>query len=360
MTDPRFTGLDLLDTPVFIVHGDGHLVFANPASESLLGLSRRELLRHRLQQLFHPADALEQALHTALEHNASYIEHDLELIAVQSGQPLHLAVNVTPLDNGSGEALIELRSLDQQLKIVNEERRLLQHQANRELIRNLAHEIKNPLGGIRGAAQLLEHELQDRPDLKEYTGVIKEEALRLQSLVDRMLAPHRRHVATEVNIHEVLERVRSIALAEYPQGLAIIRDYDVSLPALIADKEQLIQVVLNIVKNAIQAIKGTGQLVLRTRVARQATLARKRYALALKLQIIDNGPGIPEEIRDHLFTPLVTGRAEGTGLGLTLAQAFVHQHGGNIEFDSRPGHTCFTVLLPFTQETSHTAGKQGV
>jgi two-component system nitrogen regulation sensor histidine kinase GlnL len=148
--------------------------------------------------------------------------------------------------------------------------------------------------------------------------------------------------------------VRSIALAEYPQGLKIVCDYDVSVPSLIADKEQLIQVVLNLAKNAIQAMKGEGELIMRTRVARQVTLARKRYALALKLQIIDDGPGVPDEIRDHLFYPLVTGRAEGTGLGLTLAQAFVHQHGGSISFDSRPGYTCFTVLLPFNQEPGNT------
>jgi two-component system nitrogen regulation sensor histidine kinase GlnL len=195
---------------------------------------------------------------------------------------------------------------------------------------------------------LLEHELSDRPELKEYTEVIQEEALRLQSLVDRLLAPHRRHVRSEINIHEVLERVRSIALAEYPQGLVIRRDYDTSLPHMVADKEQLIQVVLNIVKNAVQAMKAKGEVILRTRVARQVTLARKRHVLALKLQIVDNGPGIPEEIRDHIFYPLVTGRAEGTGLGLTLAQAYVHQHGGSIEFESRPGQTCFTVMLPFS------------
>jgi two-component system nitrogen regulation sensor histidine kinase GlnL len=354
MISQSFAGLELLDTPVLIVHGDGSLVFANPACESLLGLSRRELLRHRLHELFLPGETLLQAIGSALAHNASYIEHDLELIAAHSNLALHVALSVTPVDIAAHQVLVELRPLDQQLKIVNEERRLLQHQANRELIRNLAHEIKNPLGGIRGAAQLLEHELQDKPDLKEYTEVIKEEALRLQSLVDRMLAPHRRHVVSEVNIHEVLERVRSIALAEYPEALHILRDYDVSLPLLIADKEQLIQVVLNLVKNAIQAMKGEGVLTLRTRVSRQVTLARKRHALALKLQIIDDGPGVPEEIRDHLFYPLVTGRAEGTGLGLTLAQAFVHQHGGSIEFDSRPGRTCFTVMLPFNQEPGHT------
>jgi two-component system nitrogen regulation sensor histidine kinase GlnL len=361
MTSPCFAGLELLDTPVVIVRRTGELVFANPASENLLGQGLRELMRHRFAALFLPNDALNQALATAFSHNASYIEHDLALNTAQTGQPLHVALTVTPIDAGATQALIELRPLDQQLRIVNEERRLLQHQANRELIRNLAHEIKNPLGGIRGAAQLLEHELQDRPELQEYTEVIKEEALRLQSLVDRMLAPHRRHVLGEVNIHEVLERVRSIALAEYPVGLAVRRDYDVSLPTLIADKEQLIQIVLNIVKNAIQALKGQGEVILRTRVARQTTLARKRHNLALKLQIVDNGPGIPDDIRDHLFYPLVTGRAEGTGLGLTLAQAYVHQHGGSIEFESQPGQTCFTVMLPFNQEHPHAiaAGAQG-
>ncbi|WP_247877802.1 nitrogen regulation protein NR(II) [Chromobacterium haemolyticum] len=350
MPPTSFAGLELLDTPVLIVDPDGALYFVNPACENLLALGSRELLRHSLFDLFQPCPALRQALSTALRHNASFIEHDLELVPQHSEQPLHIALSVAPVDADGGLALIELRPLDQQLKIANEERLLLQHQANRELIRNLAHEIKNPLGGIRGAAQLLEHELLDRPELKEYTAVIKEEALRLQSLVDRLLAPHRSHVRGEINIHEVLERVRSIALAEYPQGLQIRRDYDTSLPQLVADKEQLIQVALNIVKNAIQAMRGRGELVLRTRVARQVTLARKRHTLALKLQIIDDGPGIPDEIKDHIFYPLVTGRAEGTGLGLTLAQAFVHQHGGNIEFDSRPGQTCFTVTLPFATD----------
>lgn len=347
MTASHYAGLELLDTPVLIARADGRLEFVNPACENLLALGRRELLRHRLFDLFHESVPLRQALKTALSHNASFIEHDLELTVAHSELQLHVALSVTPVDAEGSLVLVELRPLDQQLKIANEERLLLQQQANRELIRNLAHEIKNPLGGIRGAAQLLEHELAERPELKEYTAVIKEEALRLQSLVDRLLAPHKRHVSSEVNIHEVLERVRSIVLAEYPSGLTLLRDYDTSLPTLIADKEQLIQVVLNIVRNAIQAMKGQGEIVLRSRVARQVTLARKRYTLALKLQIVDNGPGIPEDIRDHIFYPLVTGRAEGTGLGLTLAQAFVHQHGGTIEFDSRPGHTCFTVLLPF-------------
>jgi two-component system nitrogen regulation sensor histidine kinase GlnL len=247
--------------------------------------------------------------------------------------------------------ILEFHQIDKQLKIAREERMLLQQQANRELLRNLAHEIKNPLGGLRGAAQLLELELP-KPELKEYTQVIIKEADRLQSLMDRMLTPHRLPQYRLISIHEVLERVRSLLLAEHPQGITIRRDYDTSLPDISADQEQLIQVMLNIARNAAQAMHGQGEITLRTRVARQVTLAKKRYRLALMIQIIDNGPGIPENIREKIFYPLVSGREGGSGLGLTLAQTFVAQHHGSVECDSKPGRTCFTILLPVT-ETSH-------
>ncbi|HNX71305.1 nitrogen regulation protein NR(II) [Rivihabitans pingtungensis] len=346
MPDTAFAGLELLETATLAVCRDGGIRYVNPACENLLALSQKELLRHTLSSLFVDSRALVAGLRAAVTHDVSFTEHDLSLNTINQIS-LQVICTLTPINVAGCAALIELRPIEQQLKIANEERLLIQQAANRELIRNLAHEIKNPLGGIRGAAQLLAHELADRPDLKEYLDVITHEAVRLQQLLDRLLAPNRKHILGEVNIHEVLERVRSVALAEYPQGIAIRRDYDTSLPALTADKEQLIQVVLNIVRNAIQAMHGRGQIVLRTRVARQVTLARKRYQLAMLLQIIDNGPGIPAELKDHIFYPLVTGRAEGTGLGLTIAQTYVHQHGGTVEFDSRPGHTCFTVLLPF-------------
>ncbi len=346
MPDTAFAGLELLETATLAVCRDGGIRYVNPACENLLALSQKELLRHTLSSLFVDSRALLAGLRAAVTHDVSFTEHDLSLNTINQIS-LQVICTLTPINVAGCAALIELRPIEQQLKIANEERLLIQQAANRELIRNLAHEIKNPLGGIRGAAQLLAHELADRPDLKEYLDVITHEAVRLQQLLDRLLAPNRKHILGEVNIHEVLERVRSVALAEYPQGIAIRRDYDTSLPALTADKEQLIQVVLNIVRNAIQAMHGRGQIVLRTRVARQVTLARKRYQLAMLLQIIDNGPGIPTELKDHIFYPLVTGRAEGTGLGLTIAQTYVHQHGGTVEFDSRPGHTCFTVLLPF-------------
>ena len=346
MPETAFAGLELLETATLAVCRDGGIRYVNPACENLLALSQKELLRHTLSSLFVDSRALVAGLRAAVTHDVSFTEHDLSLNTINQIS-LQVICTLTPINVAGCAALIELRPIEQQLKIANEERLLIQQAANRELIRNLAHEIKNPLGGIRGAAQLLAHELADRPDLKEYLDVITHEAVRLQQLLDRLLAPNRKHILGEVNIHEVLERVRSVALAEYPQGIAIRRDYDTSLPALTADKEQLIQVVLNIVRNAIQAMHGRGQIVLRTRVARQLTLARKRYQLAMLLQIIDNGPGIPAELKDHIFYPLVTGRAEGTGLGLTIAQTYVHQHGGTVEFDSRPGHTCFTVLLPF-------------
>ncbi|MFM7331252.1 MAG: nitrogen regulation protein NR(II), partial [Brachymonas sp.] len=226
--------------------------------------------------------------------------------------------------------------------------------ANKELIRNLAHEIKNPLGGIRGAAQLLQMELPDK-SLTEYTQVIIHEADRLQTLVDRLLEPHRKpREIGEVNIHEVCERVRALILAEFPRGLKVVRDYDTSIPDFLGDKEQIIQAVLNIAHNAAQVLggesgritAGDARIVFKTRVARQVTLGKKRHRLALELHIEDNGPGIPPEIADRIFYPLVSGREGGSGLGLTLAQTFVQQHEGVIEVQSQPGRTEFTLCFP--------------
>src|SRR5712672_875554 len=263
---------------------------------------------------------------------------------------------MTPIDLGPYRVLMELRPIEKRLRVQREEQQLTQLVANRELIRNLAHEIKNPLGGLRGSAQLLEREL-DRPELREYTQVIIKEADRLQGLMDRMLTPHRPPNQVPMNIHEVCERVRSLVLAEFPEGIGVKRDYDVGLPEFRGDPEQLIQAVLNIARNAAQAIlgahadleqvtQGRGEITLRTRVARQVTLARRFHRLALELQVVDNGPGVPAEIREQIFYPLVSGREGGTGLGLTLAQTFVQQHHGVVECDSQPGRTSFRIVLP--------------
>ena len=339
-----FSGLDLLATSVILVDDDLRVIYANPAAEDLFAFSLKNVVGQPLAQLFTDSGEVIVSLNDVLGHNWSYTGRDLTL--TRPGQAsLHLNCLVTPIENAAARLLIEFRPIDQQLRIAREQRQMDQQQANRELIRNLAHEIRNPLGGLRGSAQLLERELE-RPELREYTQVIIKEADRLQALMDRLLTPHRPPQVAPLNIHEVLERVRSLVLAEFPAGIRIQRDYDASLPDFHGDKEQLIQAVLNIARNAAQALNGKGEIEFRTRAARQVTLARQRYKLALELQVIDNGPGIPEELRERIFYPLVSGRDGGSGLGLTLSQTFVQQHHGTIECDSKPGRTCFTIMLP--------------
>jgi len=347
VTLPPFLGLEHLSTAVILLDGHFRIAYANPAAENLFEISLSHINGLGLPQTFGSATTLTAAAEQALASNTSVTEHEL-IFPNASNTQLSVSCTTTPVEIDPVRLILEFHQIDKQLKIAREERMLLQQQANRELLRNLAHEIKNPLGGLRGAAQLLELELP-KPELKEYTQVIIKEADRLQSLMDRMLTPHRLPQYRLINIHEVLERVRSLLLAEHPQGITIRRDYDTSLPDISADQEQLIQVMLNIARNAAQAMHGQGEITLRTRVARQVTLAKKRYRLALMVQIIDNGPGIPENIREKIFYPLVSGREGGSGLGLTLAQTFVAQHHGSVECDSRQGRTCFTILLPVTE-----------
>jgi two-component system nitrogen regulation sensor histidine kinase GlnL len=353
MTPAALSGLDLLATAVVLVDGRLAVHYMNPAAENLFETSSKNVTGQALDGVFTDTAVLQAAIQYARANNCAYTEHDLEL-GVNGRLRLHLSCTVTPTELSGGgfrgdEFLLEFRHIDQQLRIAREERLLDQSQANRELIRNLAHEIKNPLGGIRGAAQLLDHELE-RPSLHEYTQVIMKEADRLQSLMDRLLTPHRLPQPGPINMHEVLERVRSLLVAEYPRGITIRRDYDVSLPLLKGDKEQLTQAVLNIARNAAQAVAAAsqvgGEIRFRTRVLRQVTLARRRYRHALVVEIIDNGPGIPQDLQERIFHPLVSGREGGSGLGLTLAQTFVNQHQGVIHCESAPGNTVFTILLP--------------
>ncbi len=344
MAPSPFSGLDLLATPVILIDEELRVVHANPSAEDLFAFSLKNVAGQTLSQLFTDSGEVVASLKDVAGHNWSYTGRDLTL--TRPGQAsLHLNCVITPTETSAAQYLIEFRPIDQQIKLAREQRQLDQQQANRELIRNLAHEIRNPLGGLRGSAQLLEREL-DRPELREYTQVIIKEADRLQALMDRLLTPHRPPRVGALNIHEVLERVRSLVLAEFPDGIHIERDYDASLPDLHGDKEQLIQAVLNIVRNAAQALNGKGEIEFRTRAARQVTLARQRYKLALELRVVDNGPGIPEDLRERIFYPLVSGRDGGSGLGLTLSQTFVQHHHGTIECDSEPGRTCFTIMLP--------------
>jgi two-component system nitrogen regulation sensor histidine kinase GlnL len=351
----RQEGLDLLSTAVIVLDHGLVVIHANPAAEDLFHVSRLTITGHRLEELMAEAEPVSAVIAAAAGSAARFTQHDVVIgLLAGAAHRVRTTLTVTPWETGAGSGfLLELVPLRQQLKIAREERLLDQTQVNRELIRNLAHEIKNPLGALRGAAQLLDRELE-RPALHEYTQVIMAEADRLQALMDRLLTPHRPSQPMALNIHEVTERVRSLILAEFP-GVRLIRDYDTSLPSLIADREQLIQAVLNVARNAAQALKGRGTITLKSRVARRVTLARRVYRLAILLQVIDDGPGIAEELRERVFFPLVSGREGGTGLGLTLAQTFVTQHQGIIEVDSQPGNTCFSILLPL-RDTALGAG----
>jgi len=327
---PELKGIEHLASAVLLCDVEGHILYMNPSAEILFGLSAKHTYMMSLDEAFPYSDILKLAISQALNSDTPYREHEF------------------PIQTDSIRYILEFQQMDQQLRIAKEERMLIQQQANSELIRNLAHEIRNPLGGLRGAAQLLEHELPD-PSLKEYTQVIIKEADRLQSLMDRLLVPHQKPKYEPTNIHEVLERVRSLLLAESPDEIKIQRDYDTSLPDIIGDREKLIQAVLNIARNAVQAMhekQQHGLIIFKTRAERQIMLAKKRYRVGIKLDIIDNGPGIPPGIRDKIFYPLVSGREGGSGLGLSLAQTYVSQHQGMIECKSEPGQTIFTILLP--------------
>ena len=351
-----YAGLELLSTAILILDRHLAVTYANPAAENLFAFSLKSVVGHPLQKCLPGNISLYAMLDQVRKNNAGFNENELALDLPGLGRPaLHLACIASPAEGG--HVVLECHPLDQQIKIAREEKILEHQQLNRELIRNLAHEIKNPLGGIRGSAQLLERELRDvghhaLNDLREYTQVIVKEADRLQALVDRLLTPHRRPKMGHINIHEVLERVRTLVLAEFPDDIRVQRDYDTSLPELYGDLEPLIQALLNVARNAAQAMSGAGEIRLVTRIARQVTLAKQRYRHAIMIHVVDNGPGVAEGLRDKVFYPLVSGREGGTGLGLSLAQNFINQHHGIIEFDSVPGKTCFTILLPVIDSAS--------
>ncbi|MBM3388103.1 MAG: PAS domain-containing sensor histidine kinase [Betaproteobacteria bacterium] len=352
-----WAAFDLLATLVAVADRSGRCLFANACFEDVVGASRRSLMRGSLLDWLLDPMPLQESLESVArnEFATGRFEGLLRrgLLGSPTGlEPLPVHAFVTAMQDGSGHLLVQLVEIRQQTRQDREDRVLDLTQATKELIRNLAHEIKNPLGGIRGAAQLLAMEIDGREDLAEYTTVIVNEADRLQHLVDRLLAPHRQaRVVGDVNIHEVCERVRVLIMSEFAQGLEVVRDYDASLPEFRGDLEQMIQVVLNIVRNAAQALDvqrvlGQARILLRTRALRQVTVGKRRWRLALELHTEDNGPGIPEELLDRIFFPLVSGREGGSGLGLTLAQTFVQQHQGTIECESAPGRTVFKILIP--------------
>ena len=322
------------------------LRYINPAGELLFGVSARHLLGQplaRLIQLDTPVlPALKEVLrsrHPVTRHEVVLsMPHDAERIVDMTAIPL-IEADEEP------ELLLELTPINNLLRIAREENRQLQQAATREVLRGLAHEIKNPLGGLRGAAQLLEKQLETE-DLKEYTRVIIDEADRLKNLLNRMLGPNALPQKNRVNVHEVLERVRSLVRVEVAESIVLQRDYDPSIPEVKADMDQLVQALLNVVRNACQALGDEGRITLRTRVERKFTIGQNRHNLVARIDIIDNGPGISEEMKERIFYPMVTGRANGSGLGLSIAQSLIEQHDGVIKCQSEPGHTVFSILLP--------------
>lgn len=340
--------IENLHTAVLLFDGALRLRYLNPSAEMLLAASAARLLGAEAKQLL-PSKPFSNALAEALASGHPFTEREL-VLELGPGRRVTVDVTASPLtEPGRRELLVEMTQVDRQLRITREEGLLAQTATTRVLVRGLAHEINNPLGGLRGAAQLLERELPNEA-LKEYTRIIISEADRLQNLVNRMLGPNALPKRQPVNIHEVLERVRQLVQTAVPSDVHIERDYDPSIPEVMGDQDQLIQAILNLVRNAAQAVGEHGEIILRTRTLRQYTIGHTRHKLVIRVDVIDNGPGIPPEVMEAIFLPMVTGRPEGTGLGLPIAQSLINQHGGLIECDSQPGHTMFTVLLPINPE----------
>ena len=338
--------LENLHTSVLLFDERFQIIYVNHAAEMLFAMSARVMLGKQVEEIMQceNQETIEQ-LHNVLETGNPYTGRE---IAIRTpSQRLTVDCTVVPLDEPDAPRalLVELQQIDRQIRITHEEQLISQQQAAQELVRGLAHEIKNPLGGIRGAAQLLELELNE-DDLKEYTRVIMKEADRLRNLVNRLLGPNQLPKVEELNIHEVLERVRQLLRVEYGDNLNLHFDYDPSIPPIMGDADQLIQAILNIAANAARELGEDGELTLRTRVLRQFTIGNRRYKHVAEIDIEDNGPGIPPELRETLFLPMVSGSADGAGLGLSIAQSMVARHGGLIEFESEPGRTVFMVYLP--------------
>ena len=338
--------LDHLSTGILVFDAQLKLVAINTAGEVLLGQSARLARGKTPMELLANGAQMADQLQRAMASGDMILNRGCRLELSQS-QVQRVNCTATPLSGPEGTTgvIAELRTVDHHLRIEQDEQLMNQQEASRALVRGLAHEIKNPLGGLRGAAQLLEREIND-DSLKEYTRIIIGEADRLQNLMNRMLGPNDIPHIQVTNIHTVLERVRELVLVEVGDGLKIRPDYDPSLPDLQADPELLVQALLNIVRNAAQALEGSGEIVLRTRVKRQFHIGAHKHRLVAAIDVIDNGPGIPVELQEKIFFPMITTRDEGTGLGLSIAQSLVARHKGLIECNSRPGNTVFTMLLP--------------
>ncbi len=338
--------LDALATGVVCLDDRLCVRYANTSAEQVFGLSVRKTLGHRLTRLVSLPDQLFKRLLEALETGQPYTDREVVLVST-TGEANTVDCSISPfvIERQQPGLMLEIVAVDRSLRIARDEAMVAQQGHAQTLLQGLAHEIKNPLGGLRGAAQLLQRQL-DEPELTEYTSIIIREADRLQGLLDRMLGPASLPLRQRVNVHEVLQHVRRIALPGGNNGVAIKADYDPSIPEFINDRDRLVQVFLNIVGNAVNALQDKGTIVFRTRVLPRYTVAGRNHRLVIAASITDDGPGVPDELIDQIFYPMVTGTDKGTGLGLSIAQSIMNQLGGLIEVDSSPGNTAFTVLIP--------------
>ena len=339
-----------LSHAIIITDGQYRVVYISPSAEALLAISSRKAATFNLGSL--PTDSgqpLSTYLEKTLREEQAFTHREMVLELPDQHRSITVDCTISLMQEDQPYVLIEISTLDRILRIAREDQLMNQQQASREVVRGMAHEIKNPLGGIRGAAQLLERELNNNGQ-KDFTQIIISEVDRLQNLVDRMLGPNRRPDKAMHNIHDVLEHVIRLVDVETDSALNFERDYDPSLPEFMADRDQLIQAMLNIVRNAWEAIGEGGEITIKTRAMRRFTIGYNNYRLVVAIYIIDNGSGIPADLMEQIFFPMVTGRSEGTGLGLPIAQSLINQHQGLIECESKPGNTTFTIYLPIITE----------
>lgn len=342
-----------LTAAVFLITPNREICYMNQAAESILSMSFKRAEGMELFGLLAMPEEETQAIDNATRELRPFTRRQSKVRDTQ-GTEKTVDYSVIPLELDDGDyLLVEVRELDRLMRINREEQQIAAHDTTRQLVRGLAHEVKNPLGGILGAAQLLHQELED-PELQEYTSVITEETNRLRNLVDRMLGPNQRPQFKQLNIHEVLERVATLLGAETRGKVRIVKDYDPSVPEVFVDSEQLIQAVLNVARNALEALVDAEirdpEITLRSRVHYRFTLGHVQHALIARVDIIDNGPGIDEVILDEIFYPMISGRDKGTGLGLSIAQSIINVHKGLIECTSRPGETQFSIYLPIAED----------
>lgn len=340
--------LDALTTGVVLLDGALAVTHANVAAQDLLAMSLTKAHGKPFVEFFADANGLPAMLHRARERGESIAEREVSLRTVDAPREARVFdVTVTPLDTRDTESglLLELTDATQRTRLSRDSELRARLDGTRLMTRQLAHEIKNPIGGLRGAAQLLERMLPDAAQ-REYTKIIIAEADRLTALVDHMTGPVHASQKRLLNVHEVCEHVHRLLSAEAPRGVVIERDYDPSVPEGFFDRNQLVQALLNLTRNALQAVGDKGRITLRTRAVTNVHIGTRRERLAVRIDVVDDGPGVPEEIRRSLFLPLVTGRPNGTGLGLAVSQEMAHRNGGAIEYQSEPGHTVFSLTLP--------------